>query len=404
MQTDRFSRREFLRAGTVAAATVAASPVLAQDAGVKADKPLIPKRVLGRTGVEVSILNQGTAMRLDDRLLNTLYDHGVRYLDTADCYQGGNSERTVGNWLAKNGRRKEMFIVSKDHPRSPNQWVEMVDKRLEALKTDYIDLFFIHQIGDPEYARECVDWPKDKAWADAADKMKKAGKIKFAGFSSHTQPLSRRLELLLNAAKGDWVDAIMVAVNPKLVRHDKDTNKALDACVKRDIGLICMKEMRGGLASIKEVVPQFKEKGLTPHAAVLSAIWTDGRFASICSHMANVKQIKENAATAVNFKPFSEADLAAVDHMLDAVAKGYCVGCDGRCKEAAGTKAELSDIARYLCYYEQDGARAEARRLFHALPPEARDWNGADLEAASKACTSRLNFASILGRASEKLA
>lgn len=403
MKVDRVSRREFLHASTLAAASVAATPVIGYGADAAADKPLLPKRRLGRTGAEVSMLNQGTAAGPDDRILNTYYDSGGRYFDTADCYANGKSEKNIAAWLTKTGRRKEMFIVTKDHPRSPDQWVQMVDNRLEALQIDYIDLYFIHQLGDDEYVKDCVDWPMDKAWAAAADKMKRAGKIRAAGFSTHTRPLSRRLALLHNAAKGDWVDAIMVAVDPKLIRHDKEVNAALDACVKRDIGLICMKEMRG-LKTIDKVVPRFKELGLTGHAAVLTAVLTDERFASICSHMVNIKQVKENTTTAMNFKPLSEADLAAVDQMLDAMAKGFCAGCDGGCKIAGDTKAELSDIARYLSYYEEDGARAEARRLFHKLAPQARDWTGADLAAASQACVSKLDFAAILQRADAKLA
>ena len=59
-----------------------------------------------------------------------------------------------------------------------------------------------------------------------------------------------------------------------------------------------------------------------------------------------------------------------------------CADCDGRCSIAAGTKAELGNLTRFLTYHEHHGNRAEARRQYASSPPEARDWSGADLEAA----------------------
>ena len=68
------------------------------------------------------------------------------------------------------------------------------------------------------------------------------------------------------------------------------------------------------------------------------------------------------------------------------------------------TASDLNTIARYVCYAEQDGRVYEARELLAALPPEARNWSGADLEAASRACKSNLDFAQIIKRAEELMA
>ena len=398
------SRREFLRTGTALTAAVSLASVPAFAAEEKdAGKGALPKRPLGKTGVDVTILNQGTAMKLDNRLLNMSWAEGVRYFDAADCYENGNSEKFIGQWLQETGRRKDVFLVTKDHPKTPDEWVKMVDNRLEALQTDYIDLFFLHGLGEGfgNVDESAAGRPKDKEWAKAADTMKKAGKIRFAGFSSHTR-LDLRTSLLNDAAEG-WVDALMVASTPSLVRQEAEFNKALDKCHQAGVGLICMKEMRG-LDQISEVVPEFEKMGLSKHAAVLSAVWTDERFSSICSAMQNVKIIRDNAESARKFKPLTEEQLGMIDNVLGTYALGYCAGCDGRCQRAAGTKAALGDIARYLSYFESDGDREGARRLFRSLDPEQRDWRGADLAAASKACASRLAFADILERAESKLA
>jgi predicted aldo/keto reductase-like oxidoreductase len=409
------SRRDFVRAGVTAAALAGLSAELAaqqpEEGGKTTSQPskagdLVPTRVLGKTGASVSVLNLGTTQKPDNRMLNAMYDCGIRYIDTADCYVGGQAEQIIAGWMTKKANRKDIFLVTKDHPKSPDEWIKMLDKRLEALKTDFVDLFFIHMLGEGSRGgpgnEDHAAWPKSKEWAAAAEKMKKSGKIRFAGFSTHTGfPL--RTELLNNAAAGGWVDALMVAYDPQLVRDNADFNKALDACHNAKIGLISMKQMRG-VKDAPKFMPEFEKKGLTAHTAVLNAVWTDERIASICCNMPNLEILKENTTAARNFKPLDKKEMAAVIGLYEQRDRRFCNACDGRCRQAAGTDAALNDIVRLLSYYEMDGRRDEARRLFAAMSPEERDWHGADLQAASCACVSKLDFEKLLARAEQKLA
>ena len=404
MDDHEVSRRSFLQTGVVAAAAATTGPLAAmgeEEKEKKEAKPL-PRRKLGRTGMDVTILNQGEIANAGDRYLSLMQAEGIRCLDLSAAWGDGKHERTIGEWLNKTGRRKEYCVVTKDCPSTPDRWVKMLDRRLKNGRQDYYDLFFIHGLGGG-YPDACVGWPKEREWARAAERMKKSGKARFVGFSLCCNPIQRRIELLNNAAKGGWVDAIMVAADPSLIRDNAEFNKALDACHKAGIGLISMKAMRGR-GNIQGVFPEFEARGLTAATAVLTAMWTDERFATICSHMDNIDKLKENAEAARNFKPMTDTELTAVHDMLDGHAKGYCIGCDGSCRNAAGTETAFNHIARYLCYYEENGDREGARRLFAALPPEARNWSNADLAAASKACIGKLDFKRILARAAEKLA
>ena len=347
------SRRDFFRTGVAAAAVAAGIPAMGADqeqAGSppKADEPaVLPKRKLGKTGADVTILCQGAGFGTNVRHLNMAHNLGVRYVDTAKVYLRGASEQTVAEWFEKNGHRKEHFLVTKDLPRTPEEMITMVDDRLKALKIDYIDLFFLHGLGDSDHYHGLDDakWFNDKEWTKAADKIRKSGKARFLGFSSHTEPLEIRTGLLNAAAKGGWVDAIMVGADPALIRQDAEFNKALDACHKAGIGLVSMKQSRG-VEDIGKVFPAFEEKGLSPHAAVLWAMWTDERFASVCSHMKTFEELVENTKAARSFKPLSKEELTAVDTMLRDGRRTFCVGCDGRCRHAAGTEARLNTIAR----------------------------------------------------------
>lgn len=398
------SRRHMLQAGTAIAASAGLGSVPAFAAEKRnGAKPALPTRELGqRTGTQVSILNQGTSMRLSNRLFNTTWAEGIRYLDLAEMYENGTCESFAAQWLEKTGRRKDIFIVTKDNPKSADHWVEQVDQRLAAIKIDQLDLFFIHGLGGGgKTTTGTPDMPKAQEWAKAAEKMKKAGKIKFAGFSTHCE-IGLRTTLLNNASEG-WADVIMVAANPTLVRENKEFNKSIDKCYEAGIGLVAMKEMRG-LDGINNVIPEFEALGMTKYAAVLSAVWSDERFASICSSMRNVKQIRENAAVARDFKPLPKDKISLITDVIQREMKSFCVGCDERCAHAAGKKVAFADIARYLNYFEADGDRETARKLFQALPAEVRDWKGADLRAAADACVTKLPMEEILRRAEHKLA
>lgn len=399
------TRRTFLKTGVTAAAAAGLPLAALGDETQTEPKEPLPRRVLGRTGEKVTILNLGAGRPPNERQLNAAYDAGVRYIDTAATYGAGASERAIAEWMNKTGHRKEFFIVTKESPRYPASWPKTINRRLKALQTDTIDLFLLSGLGDnvrdgeEESARNV---PKMKEWADAAEQLKKTGKVRFVGFSTHTaMPL--RIGLLNSAAEGGWADAIMVAYDPKIVRENAEFNKALDACHKAGIGLICMKEMRG-LDEMPKLLPEFEELGLTAHQAVLHAVWSDERIASICSDMPNIPILTENAAAARNFKPLDKLKIGAVIDLYQRYAVRYCNGCDGRCRRAGGTKAALADMTRALSYYEQDGLRNEARKLYASLTPDQRDWNGADLAAASNACVCKLDFASLLPRAEEKLA
>ena len=110
----------------------------------------MPKRVLGRTGVEVSILTFGTLRNPGlDRMLRMAWASGVTYIDTAKSY---GSEPAVGKWMNDNpGIRKQLFVVTKDHPHTPKEMIEKLDERLKNIKTDYVDLIFIHGLGDRQH-------------------------------------------------------------------------------------------------------------------------------------------------------------------------------------------------------------------------------------------------------------
>jgi predicted aldo/keto reductase-like oxidoreductase len=397
-------RRGFLQTGALATASALAVSSAGRAAEPAPAGSVLPRRKLGKTGVDVTILNLGTWRGVGlDRLLRFAYSHGIRYYDAAASY---GSEPFIGRWLqAMPEVRKEIFLATKDHPRDPKEMLRLIDQRLAALRTDHLDLYFYHALGDGVGAAAAIDMLRSKNFRDTVDALKKSGKTRFVGFSTHHPD---RAQIIQAAAEEGVVDVIMLQFTPWL---DKDSalNKALDAAHKAGIGLISMKQVAGNQnvekmienANLKEAL---KEQGLSPFQGLLTAIWSDERIATCCVSMRNTDQVRENSVAAARFKPMPRAQIERLRDRCIAAGQTFCADCDGRCARAAGTHASLGDLARLITYHDHYGYRSEARKLYAEMPARDRDWAGADLDAARRACPSQLDFARLLTKVERDLA
>ena len=399
-------RRNFLQVSTLTAVALAGSNNVQAGQQDPGEKPAVevsplPRRTLGKTGVKITTLNQGVVRGATiDRVLRQAWASGIRTFDTAKVY---GTEPNFKKWFEQDPDiRKQMFLVTKDMPKSPKDMLAMLDQRLEALGTDYIDLFFIHALGDDHSLDDAMNFVRGPEFKGVAETIRKSGKAKFIGFSSHHK---NRAPIIEAAAEANIVDAIMLQYSPWLEK-DSPLNKALDLAHAKGIGLISMKQIAGQffgdkptgniLDDVVKRVPSLKERNLTPFQGLLHAIWTDERISSICVSMRNTDQLRENTEAARNFLPLKEASLEELRQGLLAHPPLMCADCDGRCSEAAGTTAELGNLTRFLTYYAYHGDRTEARKQYQELSAEARDWSTANLAAAQAACPRHLQFSKLL--------
>jgi aryl-alcohol dehydrogenase-like predicted oxidoreductase len=413
-ETNGTDRRTFLQASVAAAAvatSVSASPAMATMAAETAKAAVLPKRKLGKTGVEMTLLNMGTGALRDagalGRLIRLSYANGVRTFDTANKY---GTEPGFKKWFESAPEvRKQIVLVTKDEIATPKQMLKGIDDRLAALGTDYVDFYFLHGLGDDHTLDEAISIVKSQELKEVSEQIKKSGKARFIGFSTHHRD---RAQIIQAAAEGGIVDAIMLQYTPWLEK-DSPLNKALDACWEKGIGLISMKQVAGQFPAkpkmnvLEEVVkraPMLAEKGLTPYQGLLQAIWTDERISASCVSIKTTEQLREDSDAARRYEPLKKAEIEQLRDAALAFGPTMCADCDGRCSVAAGTKAELGNLTRFLTYHEHHGIRQEARRQFAAMAPEARDWKGADLDAARAACPNKLDFAALLPECERHLA
>ncbi len=395
----KLTRREMLKmAGLAGLAGVGwATGLKAAEGEAKPDElklPQVPRRTLGKTGEKVPILLMGGAMKLDQKFDPKFAEavrFGVNYFDVADCYAGGTSETAVGAFLERTGKRKDVWITTKSDAHDPQSLEKVLQRSLERMKTDHVDLMFMHGLKEEKFLNPDM--------AKMADKLKKEGKIRFFGFSCHDDTVG---QLLNKAATLAWIDAIMFRYNFREYGN-KELNVAMDACHKSNVGLIAMKT-QGSSVSFDDRVKKFEGSKFSRQQAVLKAVWEDERISAAVSHMDTLEKMKDNIAAALDQSKLSAADHEALQRYAMDTQHLYCAGCSHICGRALPAGIEVGTTLRYLMYHDTYGDSEKARELFAQLPPEARRFNGVDFTQATALCPHRIDIAKHMQRAAEVLA
>jgi hypothetical protein len=388
--------------GLAAGGAAIESAAFPSPAAASVQAAAVPKRPLGRTGVEVPVLALGGSMNLQDRqlLLRQALELGVTYWDTADNYSGGRSEKGIGDYFARYPEdRGRVFLTTKVGRSSPERLEAGLAASLERLRTDYVDLFLVHAVSD-------VDGEIDPAAARWAEKAKAQGRIRFFGFSTH-----RNMAECLSAAAGlGWIDAIMTTYNFRVMEED-EMRRAADRCVEAGIGLVAMKtQARSFFSGFSDggegtdPLQAFQDRGMTPHQARLKAVWQNPHIASICSHMDTLAVLRENAAAAADPDGLAAEDRERLRRHAQKTASGYCAGCSRICESVVEGALPVADLMRCLMYAYGYNDYQMAREALGSLPPGTRERLGSvDLSAAERCCPRGLALSQLVSRIADDL-
>ena len=403
---DTIDRRNFLKTvgaaglSSVLASTGAIAGPNQSNAEEKPKYPQVPKRKLGKTKVKIPCLSFGTfQVDVDNQiLLRKTLQYGVNFWDTAYSYGGGNSELGIGKFLKKNPKvRKNLFLVTKaSGAKTPEEIEKRLKTSLERMNTDYIDLYYgLHQCPNPAWLTDEV-----RKWAESAKKRKL---IRHFGITTHQNPA----KVLTAASKLPWIEVIMTPFNFYLMQ-DPEMQAAIDACHKAGIGLIAMKVQGMGQKiktdADKKLVEHFLQRGFTKEQAKIKLVLEDKRFASACVGMKNVSVFNSNLAVAFDKTKLTQADRDVFSQYAKATCDGYCAGCADICNAVLPDTLYVSDIMRYLMYYNSYGEQAEARRLFAQIPVGVRNkLLSTDYSLAEARCPQRLPIRELVTEAVSKL-
>ncbi len=240
------TRREFGKLALATAALLTINP----RAWAAEKKEGIPYRTLGRTGEKISMLGLGGyhigTQKTDEEsveIIRTAIDRGINFLDNCWDYNGGASEIRMGKAL-RDGYREKAFLMSKIDGQTRKSAAEQIDESLKRLEVDRVDLMQFHEVIRMEDPERIFG---EGGSAEAMLEAKKAGKVRYIGFTGHKNP-DIHLHMLDVAKAHDFhFDAVQMPLNVMDMHFESFGKKVLPRLVKEEIGVLGMKPLGGGI-------------------------------------------------------------------------------------------------------------------------------------------------------------
>jgi len=350
------NRRGFLKTGIAGAAGIAFSPTIIPPVAQFAEENII-YRTLGRTGLEVPVISFGVMRSDNPALCKAAYEKGIKLFDTANGYQNGNNETMLGN-LFRDIPRDSFFLATKvkaagmsregapSAETTAEDFLSKFNTSLTRLQMDYVDILYVHDISNPEYLEY-------KPILNAVKKLKKDGKVRFMGFSTH-----RNEAVVIDAAasKGDW-DVILTSYNFQQA-YRKELDAAIHKAAEAGIGIVAMKTLAGGGFLDKE-----KTKPINTTAALKWALSNSDIHTTIPG-MTQFDQLD------LNIKILSDVTLTEQEKK-DILIAGrqpglFCSGCE-ECIPACPFKLSVPDLMRAYMYAYGYSNPLQAHALLNEL-------------------------------------
>ncbi len=302
-------------------------------------------RVLGKTGLKISRMGFGgiPIQRIDAEgtkvLIRQLMDAGVNYIDTARGYTV--SEEYLGYGLE--GIRQHFVLATKSMARTKDAMAADIETSLKNLRTDYIDLYQIHN----PTVKDLEQVQSPGGALEALQAAKTAGKIGHIGVTLHSD------ELFKTAVELDWVETIMFPYN--IV--ETQGQELIGICGKKNIGFIAMKPLAGG--AIDDATVALRFIAANPDVTV------------VIPGMAEPREIEQNLAAVNDPSPLTDAEQEKIRIIRDSLGTQFC----RRCNYCAPCSAGISIYSMFLMegYYSRYNLKEWAAARYLAMAKTASD-------------------------------
>jgi len=300
-------RREFLAGALATAAAMMAARAAGEAAGEGSARPTgeMIRRPLGTTGVTVSAIGLGGFHigRYPDeaesvRIIRTAVERGITFLDNSWDYNDGASERRMGAAL-RDGYREKVCLMTKIDGRTRAAAAAQIDESLRRLGTDRVDLMQIHEVirmEDPD--RVFGDYGAIRALTDA----KKAGKIRFIGFTGHKDPAVHLRMLDVAHEHGFRFDTVQMPLNVMDAHFRSFERLVLPRLVEERIGVLGMKSMGGNII--------LDSKTVTPTECLHYAL--NLPTSTVITGIDSMPILEQALAAAASFRPMTSDQVAAL--------------------------------------------------------------------------------------------
>ncbi|MGN0135565.1 aldo/keto reductase [Anaerotignum sp.] len=327
---------------------------------------------LGKTGLKISRLGFGgiPIQRVDasvtKELVKAMAEKGINYIDTARGYTV--SESYLGEALE--GLRNKFVLATKSMSRTKEAMAKDIDISLGNLRTDYIDLYQVHN-PNMEQLEQVI---AAGGALEALQEAKAAGKIRHIGVTAHS------LEVFEKALELDWVETIMFPYN--IV--ETQAVELIKKCTEKNIGFITMKPLAGG--AIEDATLAIRFICANPDVTV------------VIPGMFDLKEIEQNLAACEDKTPLSEEELAKMEEIRSQLGNNFCRRCNycAPCTVGIG----IPSVFLFQGYLDRYGLGDWARDRYGAMPVKASACIGCG--ACEKRCPYNLPIREMLKDAAAK--
>lgn len=329
-------------------------------------------RILGKTGLKISRMGFGgiPIQRIDAagtrKLMQALMDAGINYIDTARAYTV--SEAYLGQALE--GIRDRFVLASKSMARTSQAMAEDICTSLKNLRTDYIDLYQVHNPSMEQLEQVQAPGGALEALLDA----KASGKIGHIGLTAHSPDVFRK------AMELPWVETLMFPYNI-VETHGEPL---IADCARHNIGFICMKPLAGG--AIEDAALALRYVAANPDVTV------------VIPGMADLRELSQNLAAIDSTAPLSQEEQDRCTEIRRALGNNFCRRCGYCAPCSAGIN--IPQVFIFQGYLDRYGLQAWARDRYAAMSKHASDCIGCG--ACENRCPYQLPIRSMLKTARER--
>ena len=375
-------RRDFIKSGVVlTTSSLIGTNALAQTLKKAAAEPFVfpapVYRILGRTGLKITVISFGAMLTPEPEVLEVAFDHGINYVDTARRYMDGRNEEIVGRALK--GRRDKVYVATKIRASSVTRQAifKDIEASLKALETDYVDVLQLHNLtdGDRIYHPEV---------REALAKIKQQGKARFLGVTTHTGQVK-----VLNALMEDKDKFFDMALVGYSFKSDNDLKEAIAKAAGQKIGIVAMKTQAGGYET-DAMGP------ISPHRAALKWVLQDTHVTAAIPGMRNMSELKEDVG-AMGLK-FSYVDEMVLRRYGAATQSYYCHFCE-QCGPTCPNGVAIGVINRAVMYAESYRSTELSRATYEAIPANAQASVCLDCETCTARCVRGLDVKNKMAQA-----
>jgi len=367
------SRREFFSTGVSGLAAAGLLSISGKAFSLDKEEKLSQKsneeiihRVLGKTGIRVPVVNMGVMNTLDSALIKRSYEIGVRHFDTAAWYMRGQNEKVLGNAIKELDVRDQVIIGTKiyvphqQRKMSPEKaketYLKIAEESLERLQTDYVDILYSHNVST-------LDWLNNPGVLEALRTLKKTGKARFIGFTTH----SNMAECIDEVVRTGDYDVILSAYNYAMA-DDQKLAASLKKAALKGIGLVAMKTQCSQYW-YRENVPSSKQpyyEGKIVHSAVLKWALRNDFITTAVPGYTTFQQMEEDLSVAHDLEYTPEEKKFLEDREVR-FSLGVCRQCS-RCVPTCPKGVDIPTLMRTHMYATCYSNFSQARDALDEIP------------------------------------